>query len=133
MGACNIRLATLQVVSDWREAESVKRWFSRLEPATLPSYYMFLRRFLRRLGKDPDTAILWARESPDKFIVLDEIQQFILEEMQGGRFKSKLTGYTALRSFFSHNRIVLPKDPGFRIRGDSPPTERKITINVARH
>jgi integrase len=40
--------------------------------------------------------------------------------------------YAAIISFFEHNRVALPKDRGFKIRGDVPPVERKITVQDLR-
>ena len=65
----NLRLreiSLLSVVTGWRDAESVKPGASR--PATFASHYTFLYWFFRSIGKDPDTAILWAHESPDRWI-----------------------------------------------------------------
>jgi hypothetical protein len=76
----------------------------------------------------PDEMITWGRAQPDKLVILDKIQDFVLTELKGKRRKTKATCYTALRSFFNHNRVLLPVDSSFRIRGDTPPTERKITI-----
>jgi hypothetical protein len=109
----------------------VRRWRERVAASTFPTYFGYLYRFLHSVGKDPETVILWARETPDKFQVLDEIQDFI-RKMEGRRYKTKESGYAALRSYFLHNRIMLPQDRSFRIRADLPPVERKLTIENLR-
>jgi hypothetical protein len=116
---------------DWRELEPVRRWRERVSPNTFPTYFGYLYRFLHSIGKDPATAILWARESPDKYDVLDAIQNYVVK-LEGRRYKTKESGYAALRSYFQHNRIMLPRDPGFQIRSDQSPVERKLTIDHLR-
>jgi hypothetical protein len=121
---------------DWLEVASVKHWSNRLSPKSFKTYYSFLYRFLMEVKKDPDTVLLWARElpkdSPDNYAVLNAIQDFVMGEQGGNRYKSKSLAYTALRSFFMHNRVFLPSDPCFQIRGTEPPTQRKITIENLR-
>lgn len=46
----------------------------------------------------------------------------------GLRYRMKEAEYAALRSFFQHNRVMLPKESGFQIRSDKSPVERKLTI-----
>lgn len=83
------------------------------------------------IGKDPSTAILWARESPDKYVVLDALQNFVVK-LEGRRCKTKEAAYAALRSYFQHNRIMLPRDPSFQIPSDQSPVERRLTIENLR-
>ena len=42
--------------------------------------------------------------------------------MKGLSYKSKKLYYVTIISFFAHNRAELPKDKGFKIRGDKPKT-----------
>lgn len=111
----------------WREAGPVVRWRDRVSPGTFPTYFGYLYRFLRTVGKDPEAAILWAREAPDKYDVLDAIQSYV-GKLDGRRYATKESSYAALRSFFVHNRIMLPRDPSFQIRSELPPVQRKLTI-----
>ncbi len=112
---------------DWRDSASVRRWRERVAASTFPTYFGYLYRFLRGLGKDPEMALLWARESPDKYVVLDAIQDYV-NSLNGFRYKTKESAYAALRSYFQHNRVMLPRDPSFRIRSDRAPIERKLTM-----
>ncbi len=116
---------------DWRDSPSVRRWRERVAQSTFPTYFGYLYRFLRRVGKDPETALLWARESPDKYEVLDAIQSFV-NSLDGFRYKTKEAAYAALRSFFQHNRVMLPRDPSFQIRSEKAPVERKLTMENLR-
>lgn len=116
---------------DWRETEPVRRWRERVSPNTFPTCFGYLYRFLKGVGKDPETAILWARETPDKYQVLDAIQNYVIR-MDGRRYQTKECAYAALRSYFIHNRVMLPRDPSFQIRSDQPPVERKLTIDNLR-
>ncbi len=80
---------------------------------------------------DPDSAIAWAKDCGDKFEVLDAIQKFVTG-LEGRRYATKVSAYTAVRSYFMHNRVLLPRDPSFQIRADKPPVERKVTIENLR-
>lgn len=78
----------------------------------------------------PDEAVSWAaqaKKAGDEAVVLDKIQEFVLTQTRG-RFKTKQLAYCSIRSFLMHNRVMLPQDPSFMIRGDEPPVERRLTI-----
>lgn len=114
-------------VKEWEKERSVQWWKSRIDPSTFPPYWTFVYRFFQFLHKGPDEAKQWAKDTPDKYDVLNEIQAFI-NTLDGLRWKSKLNAYTAILSFFVHNRVPLPADPSFQIRSNVPRTERQITI-----
>jgi len=40
--------------------------------------------------------------------------------------------YSAVRSFYLHNRVPLPRDVTFQIRGDKPPVEAELTVDELR-
>jgi len=52
------------------------------------------------------------------------VQDYIREK--DNRYGTKNTYYKQLRSFFLHNRAMLPKDPSFNIRGDTPPVNGSL-------
>jgi len=62
----------------------------------------------------------------DPYEVLDLLQEFIGTLV--GRKASKQKTHWAVTSFFRHNRCALPTDPSFKIRGDRPPVEGKLTV-----
>lgn len=79
---------------------------------------------------NPEEAVAWAaraKKAGDEAVVLDKIQEFVLTRTHG-RFKTKQLAYCSIRSFLMHNRVMLPQDPSFIIRGDEPPVERRLTI-----
>ena len=69
-----------------------------------PCSSLGLRRFLFRLGS------------------ASEIRQLI-----GPEKELQAQGYSVIRSFFLHNRAPLPADPTFRMRGDKPPVQAKLS------
>ena len=105
--------------------KSLGKWKSRLEGSTFTVYYTWLHRFLHSLGKSPDEAIEWAKQTQDKYEVLDVIQASV--NALTARYNTKRIAYATLRSFFMHNRVDLPADKQFRMRGDEKPTERNLT------
>ena len=78
----------------------------------------------------PDEMVDWQRASPYGYELLDVVQEW-------ARFKSGRVGYLekrygVVKSFFRHNRVALPGDPGFRLRGDVPPVEGTLSIDELR-
>lgn len=107
----------------------MEHWFSRLDKSTWHSYYTWLYRFLFHAHKSPNEAVAWAK-NVNQYEVLDQIQGFV-NTIQGA-YATKQHAYVAVRSFFLHNRVMLAKDPSFRIRADKPPTERRLDPVVLR-
>jgi hypothetical protein len=64
-------------------------------------------------------------DSEDSYIVLDLLQRYINSLIQ--RKSSKRKAYSVVRSFFAHNRCALPPDPSFRIRGNIPPVQSRLS------
>lgn len=79
------------------------------------------------MHKTPEEAVAWARASPDKLDILDAIQGFVSQH-SGLRHATQQFAYSAIRSFFMHNRVSLPQDASFRIRSDTAAVERHLTI-----
>jgi hypothetical protein len=65
-------------------------------------------------------------QAEDPYEVLDLLQEFIGTLI--GRKSSNGKTHWAVTSFFRHNRCALPIDPSFKIRGDRPPVEGKLTV-----
>jgi len=53
--------------------------------------------------------------------------QFFVNEVLKGRRNSKLVFYSVIRSFYAHNRVELPRDPGFRVKADREPVVGELT------
>jgi hypothetical protein len=49
-----------------------------------------------------------------------------------GRYKTKLTKWATVRSFFKYNLAPLPQDPTLKIRSDTPPVKSNLTIDHVR-
>jgi len=60
------------------------------------------------------------------FGILDLVQEFVSEIP--GRAGSKRVVYSALKSFFMHNRVPLPQDPSFTVRGDLPMVTGGVSV-----
>lgn len=112
---------------DWLLSEPVKKWRARIAPGTFPTFYSNLWRFLTHIHKTPDEAIQWAKNQ-NAMDVLDVIQGYVLELPAELRYKTKFNVYEAARSFFQHNRVILPVDPSFQIRSDTPPVGRNLSL-----
>jgi hypothetical protein len=72
--------------------------------------------------------VVWGKIAEDPFEILDAIQGYVSGLEAGLRYKTRFDAYVAIRSFFTHNRIMLPNDPSFQIRSDTPPVVRRISI-----
>jgi len=116
MQVCRYKLG-----DSWVASPSVQRWRTRLSEGAFKTYSSLLKGYLEWVGKNPDELIQWARTASDPYMVLDSIQDYILKARTGLRFKTRVNAYTAVRSYLSHNRILLPKDPSFKIRGEARP------------
>ena len=111
----------------WKSQACVERWRSRINPSSFASYWTHLHRFLSWFGKDPENFLAWARAAQDKYDVLDPVQQYV-NQSTGKRFATKNLAYASIRSFLVHNRVLLPRDPSFKIHAEEPPAERKLTL-----
>ena len=118
------------------EYPSVEKWLSGLADGSyetqLGRFSLFLN-WLRENGGEfadmsPDELIVYAEDATKKeqYKLLDVVQAYIksLKGLRGNTLKSR---YSAIRSFFAHNRAELPKDPNFKIRPDVPPVEGTLT------
>ena len=63
----------------------------------------------------------------ERYLLLDAIQRFI--NLKKERYKTKQLKYSAIKSFFLHNRSPLPKDATFSVTGDAPPTQGFLQLD----
>ena len=118
-------------------SDPVEFWLERLDQRTRPANRSHLERWMRWLRKQPGWEQVTPREllvrhldSEDSFIVLDLVQHYVNQLVL--RKSSKRKSYSVVKSFFTHNRCALPPDPSFRIRGDKPPVQVKLTaVDIA--
>ena len=104
--------------SSGHRVNSLKCWFDWLEQNGHPH--------------DPDELIRIQAEASnaDRFKILDLCEEYIAG--LDLRFNTKVTYYSTIRGFFSHNRAELPRDPGFRIRSEHPKVKGDLTVDEVR-
>lgn len=112
--------------------DPVQFWLERLDQDTRPANRSHLERWMTWLRKQPGWEQVTPREvlvrhldSEDSYFVLDLLQKYVNSLVL--RKSSKRKAYSAIRSFFVHNRAGLPVDPSFRMRGDKPPVQAKLS------
>jgi len=108
-------------------------WLSRLDSDTVPVARSNFRRWMRWLHTKqgwetatPRELLVRQLQSEDPYEVLDLVQEFIGTLV--ARKSSKGKTHWAVTSFFRHNRCALPVDPSFKIRGDRPPVEGRLSV-----
>ena len=113
-----------------RKYDSVIKWGNRvqLQGSQYSCLDTFLTWYSERHGETtPDQLIeiQLGLENGERYKLLDEIQLWVTSHK--GRQGTKRVKYSQLRSFFSHNRAELPRDPGFRIISDVPSVVGSLT------
>jgi site-specific recombinase XerD len=112
----------------------VERWLIRLmSDDTRYRYRRYIERFIEWLGErggelaelGPDGLVEFHKVSRD-YEVLDAVQDYV--RSLKGRESYKRLVYSALRSFFLHNRVPLPQDRSFVVDGDKPRVVGSLTV-----
>jgi len=107
-------------------SSSVDRMVARLTPVTAKQYRTHLRHFREYIEAQGspladlsfDEWVSYQRADPYNYDILDLAQAWIMTIGSSAGYRRK--ALSAVKSFFLHNRVELPKDPGFRIRADRP-------------
>lgn len=114
-------------------ADPVAFWLGRLDVASVPVARNTFNRWMRWLHTKPSYETVSPRDllvrqiqGEDPYVMVDLLQEFIGSLI--GRKASKQKAHWAVSSFFIHNRCALQKDPSFKIRGDKPPVEGRLTV-----
>ena len=109
-------------------------WVGRLGEGTGEVYCSALKQFLgwlnRRpgwVGVGPRELLLRHVESRDQYMVLDLLQQYVNGLDRRRKYKQMI--YSAVRSFFMHNRCALPQDPAFKVHAKTPPVRPMLALN----
>jgi hypothetical protein len=107
-----------------QEYATVKKWGQRIKLGTpyLTNLGLFISWYSERNGETtPDDLIKiqLGLSNSEQYKLLDEIQLWVSSHK--GRAGTKKTKYSQIKSFFSHNRAELPRDPGFKTRSSVPP------------
>ncbi|MFW6109367.1 MAG: hypothetical protein ACOC6N_02850, partial [archaeon] len=123
------------MVTDLTEYSTVQTWLNRLAPNTQKiqtSYFTKFMEWLHENGAEfkdytPDQLIEYQKKTngETQYDIVDLAQAYIRQNM--GRASTKNMRYFNIRSFFSHNRAELPRDPGFRVRSSKPPVRGTLT------
>ena len=132
-------------MSELEGYKSVQFWRGRIAPGTFRTYinaFGVFMRWLRENGGaladlDPDGLIDYQKttDNGSKFDLLDLVQTWSqnLRTPDGRdyRLSSKHSAYSAVRSFFQHNRGGLPRDT-YTFRSETEDSEGKLTIEHVR-
>jgi hypothetical protein len=74
----------------------------------------------------PRELLIRQHEADDSYVIVDLLQLYVGSLVL--RKSSKQKAHSVVRSYFAHNRCALPADPSFRIHGDRPPVDAKLTV-----
>jgi len=108
-------------------------WLSRMDEDTRKAHRSHFYRWVHWVQRQPGWSntgpralLIRQAEAEDPYEILNLLQAYILQLKL--RKSSKRKAYSVVRSFFAHNRCALPSDPTFRIRGEYPPVQPKLTL-----
>ena len=126
-----------EAVGKWAdEHPTIKAWLNRLASSTQYNYLNAAYDFFNWISHQPgyeDVTPEQLLEVQDKcqgrerFKQLAMLQTWI--QQQNLRLGTKQIRYSAIRSFYEHSHVALPRDPTFRLRTDKPPVESELTID----
>lgn len=137
--------ALAQPVLDLEGYRSVMFWRGRVSKGTFRTYIANLGLFMRWLkvngghlaGLHPDGLIEYQKNTDNgtRYDILNLVQTWsqTLRTPEGVdyRLNSKKACYSALRSFFVHNRAPLPRDK-YKLRSETPDAVGTLTIEEIR-
>jgi hypothetical protein len=121
-----------------RDDPAVRKWLAEYPERWHNPKLSVLYGFLRHLNAKPEfkgitPSGLVARQrsaGPDReYEILDALQEYI--RAKGGTYKSLVSTYSTIRSFFKRNRAPLPADD-FRIRPTKDPNQGRLTVEAIR-
>jgi hypothetical protein len=133
-----VTVAVPRLVDPVEEDPAVRKWLTRLPDSRL-IYLGQIKRFMKWLhGQDtmlpgsrecrPSDLLAWqdqAQTKEQRYAILDLLETYV-NTQPAKAYKSRQLAYSAVRSFFAHNRSELPNDPHFRVHGEKPPTVGKL-------
>jgi len=121
--------------------DSVENWLSRLAKTSARNNGYIFRAWIDWMpehggafkGMTPDELIQFQKEADNshRYEILDVLQRYV-NSLEGMRQSSKTKAYSVVRSFFSHNRAELPRDPTFIIRSDVEKVRGTLTVEEIR-
>ena len=117
------------------DQQTIKTWLSRLSQTTRAPQLSTFSKFMEWLRADggkfseftPDELVEYQKNANNgaRYDMVDLAQNYVRQSK--GRVNTKNARYFNLRSFFSHNRAELPRDPGFKVRSTQPPIQGTLT------
>ena len=126
------------------EYDTVRRWLSRQSDAArhtneyiIQDFFNFARQTDRKKGSlTPDDFVEYQRQANSepngrRFEILDLVQDYIKSKKM--RYNSKVRYYSAVRSFFAHNRAELPPDKTFIMNADVEPVTGSLSVEEVRN
>jgi len=116
---------------------AVRQWLAKLAPATQRvaiSNFKGWMAWVRENGGEfggmsPDDMVKFqqAVDNGSRYVIIDRLVQPYLTACEV-RYHTKRQRLIHIRSFFSHNRAELARDPNIRIRSDEPPIQGTLTV-----
>jgi len=116
---------------------AVRQWLAKLAPATQRVALSNFRNWVRWIHENggefmdmtPDGMIRFQQEAGNgsRYAIIDRLVQPYLSACDV-RYHTKRQRWIHIRSFFSHNRAELPRDPNIRIRAEKPPIQGTLTV-----
>jgi integrase len=116
---------------------AVRQWLAKLAPATqrvgLSNFKGWMAWVKENGGEfgdmSPDDMVKFqqAVDNGSRYMIIDRLVQPYLTACDV-RYHTKRQRLIHIRSFFSHNRAELARDPNMRIRSDKPPIQGTLTV-----
>ena len=114
---------------------TVENWLNRLSASTQIAQKSYFGLFMKWVNKNgdkfskftPDMLIEYQKEvsNGERYDIHDTLVQPYIQQATG-TYNTKRARYSNIKSFFSHNRAELPKDPNFMIRPDREPVKGEL-------
>ena len=114
---------------------AVRKWLASLKESTGLGYKWHLEAFMdwvkinggKFAGKTPDDLIEFGLDATPREMneLLDLKKNYLLS--MTGRLNHKKNADKSIKSFFSYNRVEVPKDRTLNLRGDLPKVEGSLT------
>ena len=135
----------LEMVKDRDSPEGwskVDHWLGRVSPETAERTLPIFRSWMRWVAQTgskfadytPDQLVEYQLQSDNgsRYDILDLLVQPYVRQKRG-RIGYKRKIYGTVRSFFAHNRVELPKDPGFILRPEKEKVQGTLTVDELRN
>lgn len=127
----------------------VGKWLDRMSPSTRYPYAQVAYSYFKWVKEQG--GLKWTNQDGEEHVAVTPQELLDCQDrMQGrnryaqvdlleswvrqfnGRYGTKKRMYHTIRSFYAHNRVVLPQDKGFKPRGDVPPVNGELTVEQFR-